>query len=439
MDLDKALVAALVREGKGSIKKLFDKGFNPEYLDGEGKKALDFVLHYNSLYGDLPKIEVVEGKLGIPDLGFSDAGSPVEFLVGEVIDRKLSRVLKTGLEPAVNALAEGSTKKSIESLEELMMVVRQQKIAGDARVRSMFSLADDLKDYYDKMEKGMRGILTPWPSINDVTLGFWPEDLILFVARSGVGKTWASLMVTLKAWQQDKKVLYVTTEMSQMRIYLRFAAIMQKLPYNQVRSGKLSPWAKENFFKTLDELKHKSGLDIIGGNFDFRIESLAAAVDEAKPDMVVLDGIYLLKVPGQNRTEQAANAFNEMKRLCKSKQIPVVVTSQFNREVKVNQANSVKAESIALTDTSVWNSDLIFGMIQTDDYKRDKRMVMKPLKFRDGVGEDVEMNWDFDTMNFDELPKGSNGAAGEADDFSTGFTPSDTGGGSGGAGGEVPF
>jgi replicative DNA helicase len=245
-----------------------------------------------------------------------------------------------------------------------------------------------------------------------------------------VHNTWASLMIAEHAWtgydqtiknlttgetttgKKKHRVLYVTTEMSKLRIALRFYALRTKLEYGRLRSGELTIFEEEKLRKhTLSELK-ETGLDIVGGNFDFRIETLAAAIDEAEPELVIIDGIYLIKVPGKDRIEQAANAFGEVKRLTVRQKLPIVVTSQFNREVKANQASTARAESVALTDAAVWHSTLIFGMVQTDDDKIAKRMQVKQLKVRDGAGEDFELDWSFDTMTFSELPKGPPGGAG---------------------------
>lgn len=252
-----------------------------------------------------------------------------------------------------------------------------------------------------------------------------------------VHNTWLSLMIAESAWAQNKKVLYVTTEMSKIRIYLRFLAYHLRLPYGKLRMGKLG----ENMFAGheqklkdgIEALKQKGNFEIVGGNFDFRIETLAAAIDEVKPDIVVIDGIYLIKVPGKDRIERAANTFDETKRLCTHKKIPIVVTSQFNREVKANQANTAKAESIALSDAAVWHSTYILGMVQTDDNKIEKRMQMKQLKVRDGSGEDFELNWDFDTMNFSAI-EGSSASAPIGDAVDLGNTM-----GGVESGGDTPF
>jgi hypothetical protein len=64
-----------------------------------------------------------------------------------------------------------------------------------------------------------------------------------------------------------------------------------------------------------------------------------------------------------------------------------------------------------MTDVAGWNADLIFGLIQTEEMKKNKRLAFKPLKVREGESEEIECNWDFTTMNFSELPKASFGSA----------------------------
>ena len=141
-----------------------------------------------------------------------------------------------------------------------------------------------------------------------------------------------------------------------------------------------------------------------------------AAIDTVQPDVVLLDGAYLLRVEGKTRTEKAANAFDELKRLTSRLNIPVIVTMQFNREVKANEAKSVKAEAIALTDVAGWNADLIFALIQTEEMKTNKEMIVKPLKVREGEGIEVRLHWDIGTMNFDEIGPVGKGGGGDADE-----------------------
>jgi replicative DNA helicase len=402
-DLDLALVAALLRDGKPSLKSARSKGLRPDLLRGRGKDAYQFLVEYHLQFDELPPPEALKKRTGL-DLPQLPPNLFAGFLVDEVFNRKtFDFVLETRrkLDDLLTA-STPNTKAMVETLEKAVLGLRAENLS-QSKVDSLFALGPDVLARYDRIKSGERGILTPWKSINDITLGFWPMDLVLIVARSGVGKSWAAVQLAWHAWQQGKRVLFGTTEMSREAIGTRLYSLIGRFPYYEVFHGKLTIHSEPRFRQQVEDLLGKEGLYIVGGNFDFRVETLSAAIDEIRPDILILDGAYLLKTDGQNRNEMAANAFNELKRVGTRHGIVVAATHQFNREVKTNEAKTVKQESIGLTDVASWNASLILGMVQTDDMKRDKLMRFKPLKAREGVGEEVEVNWNFDTMDFSEI------------------------------------
>ena len=250
--------------------------------------------------------------------------------------------------------------------------------------------------------------------IYDLTM----EPTSCFVANDIlVHNTWASALIAHHAWDvQKKKVLYATTEMKPRRIAGRIICARLKIPYTEYTHGKMSPFQRQHLIAGYEEIEHDGRFHIVGGDFDFHINAFEAAIDTVQPDVVLLDGAYLLRVEGKTRTEKAANAFDELKRLTSRLNIPVIVTMQFNREVKANEAKSVKAEAIALTDVAGWNADLIFALIQTEEMKTNKEMIVKPLKVREGEGIEVRLHWDIGTMNFDEIGPVGKGGGGDADE-----------------------
>ncbi len=426
MDLDKALVVSILREGKPGLRKALEYGVTSEGMAGEGAKAFQFILDYSKKNGVMPEESVVSMATQVA-LDFS-VGGVADFWANAIQDRKLSRVLETMIVDVHSKIAK--PREALEHIEQTMTQLRNQRLAGTL-VESLPGLGQTVIDFYERMKSGETGIKAPWETVNASTMGFWPEDLVLFVARLGIGKTWTSLLLAGHAWEQQirdadgtmrpVRVLYATTEMSKERIAQRWYCIKLQLPYGAFRSGKLSTFQEDNLRAKVKEFEHSPNFSIVGGNFDFSMESFDAAIDEAKADIVVLDGAYLLKVQGLTRQERAANVFDELKRINKRRKVPILVTMQFNREVKTNAAKTVQAESIALTDVAGWNADLIFGLVQTEEMKLNKRMLLKPLKVREGESVEFECNWDFTTMNFSELAKAA--------------MPGMGGGGSGGAGG----
>ena len=275
-------------------------------------------------------------------------------------------------------------------------------------------------------------MLSPWPTVNDMTLGFWPGDLALFVARIGVGKTWCAVLLALTAWLAKHKVLFATTEISRIRIAMRMLCVHYRLNYRSFRMGRLTTLTEKKMEGAIKEILDDENLYIAGGSFDFQIENFAATIEEVNPEFIVLDGAYLLRVDGKSRQEKAANAFDELKRMGNRYEIPIAATTQFNREAKQNIASTAKLENIGLTDVAGQNADLAFSLMQTDDMKREKRLMMGSMKVREGEGRDLELNWDFETMNFTERPSEHSGDAAEED-----FIADDSG--SGEDDGNMPF
>jgi len=413
VDLDKMFVASVLLAGRDGVRLAKDKGVDEECLGGDGLAVWKFTLSYARDYKSVPDFSIVEGKTGIKLEAPPPA--PVEFYIDEVLNRRLHNEIGEKLLLVTKHFKAREPQAAYKEYEAGLRDLRKLGVSV-SKTESLPALSPEFLDYYDKIKAGERGVLTPWPTVNEATFGFWPEDLILYVARLGVGKTWILTILANYAWSvQGKRVLFATTEMSRIKILQRWVALYFRFPYGDLRKGLLGEFADQRMRAGLKELESVGGFYIVGGDFDFRIESLEQAIEESEPDIIFMDGAYLLKSYGDGRTESASNSFDELKRCAKRNRVPLVASTQFNRDVKGNKTSSAGAEKIALTDAAGWNSDIVFGLIQTEDMKRDRRMIQKQLKFREGSGEEIETYWDFDTMCFDELPKDPHAAFGAVD------------------------
>jgi KaiC/GvpD/RAD55 family RecA-like ATPase len=441
-DFEKALISALLADGTpAALHKVLAKGITSEMLrNDDGSLAqFDFIRQYATQYNELPPIPLVEARTGVIVSPLA-VGGAAEFWADELKNKELTSLLRKWSDQVRTDISNMEPQAGYEHWLECVREVRSQKVVGSA-VESIPALFGGVLEYYDMIKTGGRGILTPWRSLNEATLGLWPGDLALFVARTGVGKTWVMILLAHYVWKElGKRILFATTEMSKNRIALRVAALYAGVSYDMMRKGQLPTQPiniEQNFRNALESAKDAEGLYVVGGDFNFTLEGLEGAIEEIKPDLMIMDGAYLLKAAGANRIERAANAFDDLKRLTIRQNIPCAVTTQFNREVKTNSAASVKSESIALTDVAAWNADLIVGLVQTEDMRRDGRMIFKPLKGRESVCEDFETNWDLNRMKFDELPKAASSFAGSGDADDDDFGSLGIGG-AGGTGGAPP-
>jgi replicative DNA helicase len=248
-----------------------------------------------------------------------------------------------------------------------------------------------------------------------MTTGLWPEDVTVFVARTGIGKTMALVVCAADAFRQGKKVLFVSTEMAGSRIAARYFAFDCKVPYQDLRSGALSAFVEPIFMGEIQKRATSTGFWLVGGGFDIDMRSIEAAVGECKPDIVFVDGMYLVKGRGEDRYEEASNAIHDIKRLAKRLQLPFVLSTQFNRSVKQN-ATKGSLESISLSDVIGWDSDWVFGLFQDDDMRANRRMKIDTLKAREGDPVGVEANWNWDAQDFSEV-LGTSGSTPHDPDF----------------------
>lgn len=432
MDYDKGLVSALLREGVTSVRAMRQKLPSNNYLRGDGKHAYDFIIDFASNFGNVPTKKLVQEHTGVdldPDPLSSDEelAAPSLWWADQVMDRQLHESLQDMLKTNIKHLEAGRPQEALDLLEKGIKGIRRDRMSVESGVEGIGPLSRDVWELYQRMKAGERGILTPWAGINEASLGLWPQDLALFVARAGVGKTWTATLIALHAWANGHKVLFATTEISRMRIAMRMLAVKFKFNYNDFRSGHLSMMQEKYFEEQCDELLKDNLFHVAGGNFDFRIESFTALVEEYDPELCLLDGAYLLRVEGKTRTDKASNAFDEVKRIANHSGVPMLCTMQFNRQAKANMASTAELGNIGLTDVAGWNADLAYALVQSEDQKADGIMEFHPMKVREGVGGIVTTKWDLDHMVFDQISVGDTkkvASSGDAsEDSSAPFDP----------------
>lgn len=85
------------------------------------------------------------------------------------------------------------------------------------------------------------GLPTGFDSLNNITLGFKPGDLVILGAQTGHGKT-AYALHTAKtiAVEDNKGLLYLNTEMSREQIALRWGSILSEIEHDRIRSGSIN-------------------------------------------------------------------------------------------------------------------------------------------------------------------------------------------------------
>lgn len=406
MDLDLSLISSCLYTDDGFMvaKRM---GIVNSMLSGEGEKGWSFIVNHHLQYGVLPSVDFFVAKTGIQIL---EPTEKIEVVLNEIKKKALwSRAIDAHKEMEI-CLNDGAPDLVFAIIRKFLDDVAKGELSTQ-KIGSLLSMAPDVWDQYIRMKNGERGIPTPWPAMDEMTLGWWPGDFIVIVARMSTGKTWTLLMAALAAWMGGKRVLFVGTEMSRLALATRFFSLHFKLPYGDFRRGHLATETEGELKNALDLISNEKGIYVVGDDFDAEIGQIISAVDQMRPDMLIVDGLYLVKNEGKDRHTRVSNTADDLKRLAKRMKIPVLCSTQFNREVTGNGKSTVSAVNVGISDVIGWNADVMFGMFQGDDMKEEGIMGFAPLKIREGVGSDFFTRWKMDEMDFHQLSvdEGSSG------------------------------
>jgi intein/homing endonuclease len=215
--------------------------------------------------------------------------------------------------------------------------------------------------------------------------------------------TWSLVICAHKAWQSGSKVLVVSTEMNKMQMARRFFALHLKLPYDDIRRGRLGEFVESKFFQGVEEMINDGGINIVAGDFDYSIDNIATVISDTKPNLMCLDGAYLIKNTGKDRHERVSNTFDDLKKIGKRTGIATITNLQFNRAAKTGQSQTIAADNIGITDVAAWNADAAYGLVQSDEMRANWQMGLKGMKIREGMPDEFLINWNHGAMDFSEI------------------------------------
>jgi replicative DNA helicase len=414
MDLDLAFIKAVLAQENG-FNVARQESIGVEMLEGEGQGAWKFISDHYVEHGELPSEDLVYAKLG---LALPDVVDGVKTLVSEIKGRAVYEKVKA-LHEDLTAIIEdrhSRINETVPVITEFLNELHRSSITGQ-KIGNLLALGPEVMAFYDRMKAGERGIQTPWDAMNEATLGWWPGDFIVFAARMGVGKTFCMLHLARQAWIDGKKVLFVGTEMNRLNLAMRFFAIHFKIPYKEFRRGEVGYPREDEIRKAIQLISGDTGIYVVGDDFDADINVIISAIEQTRPDIVFVDGLYLVRNKGHDRHTRVSNTADDLKRTAKRIGLPIVTSTQFNREVSANSRSEVSAENIGISDVIGWNADVMYGLFQKEDMKEDSEMGFRPMKIREGEAKDFFAHWDFDRMDFSQSGTEDDSGKKFVDDF----------------------
>lgn len=403
MDIDSLFMTALLK----SKKPQYLKGLTDKHFDGEWKKIYRFVRDFFRNHGKLPAPTTVKQKF--KDAILLKASETAPFYADELRSRYslgvLDEMMQKHYTPARN---DGDIDTTLTSMKEVIQAVQrtQRTKAKDGGIRRVTENIKARRAAYKirKAKKGMLGIPTPWKTLDRVTQGWQPGDVAVFLARPKIGKTFLAMLLAIHAMIKGFSVLFASMEMLPKRLEVRYDSLGAKISPEKNRKGILSPKEKKKldaWWKFLEINEDIGVFDLAGQDEIAAPLDLELALALGEYDLIVWDAFYL--AAKKKQWEEFSQLVGDVKKIAGRNQIPVILTSQFNRDVKKAHAMADTAAA-AFTDSIVQDADFVFALFQPPALKMMKQMMVSSLAVREGVElTEMMLSWDIDGGDFSEL------------------------------------
>ena len=401
MNLEKAFIWHAINQD-GFIASA-DGRVSEEDFSASDRPVYRFVVEHAKSHGAPPTLQLIADMF--PDLAIQDQGTVPSFVLSEMTKKRLFKAIANQTTAVQRKLRQNDPEGAYEVVKQLAenAPIQEEK----ERPRSVFSYGGEVLEMYQRVQNGYVGVPAPWQSITEITMGFWDKTATYFVARPGVGKTQAAVLIANHAHLEGSRVLFISPEMSSSEVAERAIVLRAGVSGKRFIKGELSAFELQTFQECADRLSNTDTYMVMDSSCDLSPRGMSRAIEQHEPDIVLLDSIYMLGFKG-SKSERTEKAVDWIRQASKHYSKPFICFHQLSRAAtkdKKHGGAGYDTSAIALTDQLLWDAHAVFILEQDKDMKADNMLQVHVGKIRRGQwdGTPIKLNWDFETMDFSEI------------------------------------
>lgn len=225
-----------------------------------------------------------------------------------------------------------------------------------------------------------RGITTGFPSLDIITSGWHPSDLIILAARPGMGKTALALNWLMNAIKAGRNVVFFSLEMSKEQLMERLISSEGMIPSADIRKGRFSQNMISRIYgaiKRLQAITHdKLAID---DTASISLPELTArairAHRQAPVHLIMIDYLQLMRGPkevrGVSREREVAEISTGLKALAKELKVPIIALAQLNRSPDARQDKRPRISDLRESGSVEQDADLVTFIYREEYYNPD--------------------------------------------------------------------
>lgn len=239
-------------------------------------------------------------------------------------------------------------RKNFDSIDSVLVKTVQ-------RIEDMRSRTEDIT-----------GVPSGFPSLDKVTYGWQPSDLVILAARPAVGKTAFALNLVRNAALSPTKptgVAFFSLEMSSAQLVQRILSAESEIWLEKISRGKMEEHEmKQLYAKGIQKLAQAPiYIDDTAALNVFELRAKARRLkNKHNIGLIIIDYLQLMSGGGgknQNREQEISTISRNLKTLAKELMIPIIALSQLSRAVETRKEGNKMPQLSDLRESGAIEQD----------------------------------------------------------------------------------
>lgn len=401
-DNEHRLVSKIIKDRV--IIPVLEKNIGDSWIvDDEVRRVFSFIKKHYAEYKEVPSAATV--KDNFPTFTIYNVEDSIDYLIDKTVEFRRMTLTKAGLESAIEKLQKNDHEAALTEMSNTVTNVNDQGIKGTNHIDLTNNAESRWSAYLSVQNHKFLGIPTGFERIDEATAGLQGGQLITIIAPPKTGKSQIALQVAINTHEAGHVPMFQSFEMNNFEQSQRHDSMRAHISNARLRRGQLHTDEEQRLQQMYLDMKTMKPFNLVDAINGLTIDALMAKADQIKPDILFVDGVYLMmdQVTGESNTPQAlTNITRGLKRVAQRLNIPVVITTQ--TLLWKMRGGKVTADSIGYSSSFFQDSDVILGLepVPEDEELR----LLKIVQSRNAApGSESSITWRWDKGCFHDESK----------------------------------
>mgnify|MGYP006278656125 CR=1 FL=1 len=398
-DNEERLLSKAIRNR--DITPLIEIGVQEDWFFNDANRQVwRFLVRHREKYGEVPSAVTVRDNF--PTYTLLAVEDSIDYLLDQMLEYRKRQKTIDVLINAQQQISQGDHNSAIQTMSSAV-----QSILNDhTRDPNDVNLSKDPLERYDEYlniktrPNGLLGISTSFKTIDEITSGLLKQQLWTVVAPPKTGKSVLAMQMAIRAQDENLRVMFQSFEMTSREMKTRYDAMRAHISHGRLIRGALTPDEEKRYLTHLSEIRQDFWMpDNIAA---MTITGLCAKIEKFKPEIVFVDGMYLMidEETGERESERSLRSLTRnMKRVAQRYDIPIVVSTQALKSKM--RGGKVTGDSIGYTSSFLQDSDIVLAL-QRQDEEDDSSRSLSVVASRISGNGSTDLLWDWEEGRFEE-------------------------------------